>query len=131
MHFNEGAWRDDQHRLRRYSIRLDGFVSLHAPLSGGELITKPLTFTGTRLFINYATSAAGSVRIELQDAAGEPLKGLSLVDSEEMYGDSLEQRVSWKDGSDLASLVGQPIRLRISLRDADIYSFRFANSSAD
>ena len=38
LHFNEGSWRDDLHRLRRYTIRLDGFVSLHAPLSGGELI---------------------------------------------------------------------------------------------
>ena len=44
LHFNEGAWRDDMHRLRRYTIRLDGFVSLNAPLAGGELITKPLRF---------------------------------------------------------------------------------------
>ena len=45
---------------RRYKMRLDGFVSVNAPLSGGEFITKPLTFTGKELEINYATSAAGS-----------------------------------------------------------------------
>ena len=35
--------------LRRYSLRIDGFVSLHAPLVGGELLTKPITFAGNQL----------------------------------------------------------------------------------
>jgi len=32
----------------------------------------------------------------------------------------------WKDGSDLAKLAGLAIRLRIVLRDADLFAFRFA-----
>ena len=36
-------------RLRRYTIRVDGFVSVAAPLSGGELLTKPLVFDGSSL----------------------------------------------------------------------------------
>ena len=126
LHFNEGSWRDDEHRLRRYSIRLDGFVSIFAPLAGGEVVTKPLKFAGSRLSINYATSAAGSLRIELQDAAGKPLPGCSLAECPELYGDSVEQVVNWKDGSDISRYSGQPIRLRIELRDADIYSYCFA-----
>ncbi|MEZ6071548.1 MAG: hypothetical protein R3C10_15100 [Pirellulales bacterium] len=43
-------------QLRRYTLRLDGFVSAQAKLAGGELVTKPLTFTGNRLSLNYATS---------------------------------------------------------------------------
>ena len=54
--------------LRRYTLRIDGFVSLHAPLVGGELVTKPLMFTGGRLLLNVSTSAAGAVRVEMQDA---------------------------------------------------------------
>lgn len=59
--------------LRRYSMRLDGFVSLHAPLVGGEMVTKPITFTGNTLFLNVSTSAAGSVRVEIQTSP--PLPG--------------------------------------------------------
>ena len=56
----EGYYRGDSCQLRRYTLRLDGFVSANAPLRGGELITRPFTFAGTELSLNYATSAAGS-----------------------------------------------------------------------
>jgi len=112
-------------RLRRLTIRVDGFVSANAPLSGGEVITRPLTFTGRRLFINYATGAAGSVRIEIQDPAGQPLRGYSLQEAEELFGDSLEQPVLWKRGADLSALQGQAVRVRFVLADADLYSYRF------
>lgn len=124
FHFNESSWRDD-HRLRRYSVRLDGFVSLHAPFAGGELTTKPLVFSGQRLSLNYSTSAAGSVRVEVQDAEGKPIEGFSLADADELYGDSVDQSVSWKGKVDVSQLVGKPIRLRIKLRDADVYSYCF------
>lgn len=125
MLFTENAWRDPVHRLRRYSIRPDGFVSLYAPYAGGGATTRPLTFRGGRLSINYSTSAAGSVRVEIQDAAGKPLKGFSLADANELYGDTTDQTVSWKNGADVGQLAGKPVRLRFILRDADLYSYRF------
>jgi hypothetical protein len=112
-------------RLRRYTIRVDGFVSVNAPLSGGELVTRPLRFKGMKLLMNYATGAAGSVRVEIQDADGAPLPGYGLADAEEMFGDSLEQPVLWKHGADVSRLAGQPVRLRFVLADADLYSYRF------
>ena len=42
-------------------MRIDGFVSLQAPLAGGEMVTQPVVFQGGRLQINYATSAAGGI----------------------------------------------------------------------
>ncbi len=125
MHFTEHAWLDDRHQARRYTIRLDGFVSLHAPLASGECVTKPLSFTGGRLSINYATSAAGGVRVEIQDAAGKPLPGYAINDCLEHYGDSVQQIVAWKEGADVSALAGKPLRLRFVLKDADLYSFRF------
>ena len=126
MHFNEGAWRDEMHRLRRYTIRLDGFVSLHASLAGGELTTKPLKFAGRRLSLNYATSAAGHVRIELQDATGKPLPGFTLADADELYGDTVHQPVTWKTQADISQLAGQEVRVRFVLRDADLFAFQFS-----
>ena len=50
-------------RLRRYSYRADGFVSVSARESPGELLTKPLTFSGNRLVLNYASKLSGSIRV--------------------------------------------------------------------
>ena len=79
MHFDEGAWRDDLRRIRRYTIRLDGFVSLNAPYAGGQMMTKPLIFSGSQLTINYATSAAGTLKVEIQSADGSPIDRKSVV----------------------------------------------------
>lgn len=125
MLFNEHAWVDETHAERRYTIRLDGFTSLNAPLSGGELTSKPLIFSGKQLSVNYATSAAGSLRVEIQDADGKPLPGFSLEDCLEHYGDSVEQVIAWKGGNDVSAFAGTPVRLRFVLADGDVYSFRF------
>lgn len=113
--------------LRRYTIRPDGFVSVRAGASGGFLLTKPLVFTGRELRINFSGSAAGGLRVELQDAQGQPIPGFTLDDCPEIIGDRLDHPVRWRTGGDLQKLAGQPVRLRFHLRDADLYSFRFAS----
>ena len=112
-------------RLRRFTIRVDGFVSVEAPLSGGELVTKPLVFDGRDLEINFSTSAAGSIRVELQSPDGTPVEGHTLADCPEIFGDALDRLVTWTGGSDIGKLAGKPVRLRFVLADADLYSFRF------
>ena len=121
----ESYWTGTSDLLRRYTLRMDGFVSAQAPMSGGELLTKPVTFQGKVLSLNFATSAAGSVRVELQDAEGTPIPGYNLNDCEELFGDTLERPVAWKQSTDLSALVGQTVRLRFELRDADVYSYQF------
>lgn len=110
--------------VRRYTLRLDGFVSLRAPLAGGELVTKPLRFSGRRLALNLSTSAAGSVQVELQDEAGKPLPGFALADCAPVFGDALERTVAWT-GGDPGTLAGRTVRLRFVLKDADVYAFQF------
>ena len=111
--------------VTRYTLRLDGFVSVNAPYSGAELLTSPLRFTGTELEVNYATSAAGGVQIEVQDAEGRPIPGYGLDDCPEFFGDEIDRVVSWESGTDTSSLQGQPVRLHFVLKDADLYSIRF------
>jgi hypothetical protein len=112
--------------LRRYSLRLDGFASLRADYHGGEMLTKPLVFAGRVLTLNFATSAAGGVKVELQDAAGRPLPGYALADCQEQIGNELERVVHWQGRSDLSALAGQPVCLRFVLKDADVFALRFA-----
>jgi hypothetical protein len=118
-------------KLRRYTLRVDGFVAARASLSGGDLVTRPLTFAGNTLSLNFATSAAGSVRVELQDADGTPLPGLSLDDCDELFGDTLERRVTWRGSSEVSAASGRAVRLRFHLRDADLFAFQFREWGVD
>ncbi len=108
----------------RYVFRLDGFVAVHAGSAEGQLLTKPITFTGRELVLNFSTGAVGGIRVELQSPAGEPLRGFSLDDCTLEYGDSTERVLRWK-GGDLTAIAGTPVRLRFALTECDLYSFRF------
>jgi hypothetical protein len=41
------------------------------------------------------------------------------------WGAEIAHEVKWNKGSELAALAGKPVRLRVSLQDADLYSFVF------
>jgi len=125
MFFVSRHYMQDTWHIERMLLRVDGFASLNAPWAGGEVLTRPLRFAGNSLEMNYSTSAAGSVRVEIQDAAGQPLPGFALAECPEIVGDQLDRVVRWKGGDDLSKLAGKPVRLRLALRDADVYSIRF------
>jgi hypothetical protein len=112
-------------RDRRFVLRTDGFVSVNADYREGEMRTKPFIFTGKQLVVNFSTSAAGSLRVEVLSEAGAPIPGYTLDDSSGIVGDSLERVVTWKSGDDVGKLSGTPVRLRFVMQDADLYSIRF------
>ena len=111
--------------LRRYTIRTDGFASVHAGYGGGEFTTRPIVFGGTKLIINYASSAFGGLQVEIQNDGGKAVEGFRLDQCPVIYGDEIEHTVTWDGGSDVARLSGNPVRLRFVMRDADLYSIQF------
>ena len=126
VYVSENSHQDHPGQFRRYTLRIDGFVSLQAPLAGGELITQPLVFQGERLSLNLSTSAAGSVRVEFQEPNGTPIPGFTLDDAHELYGDSLDLAAAWKGAeTSVAARSGKPVRLRFAVRDADVFSYQF------
>ena len=92
-----------------------------------EFRTKPFTFDGSRLNINFSTSAAGGIQFEIQDADGQPIPGYALADSVEQIGNEIERTVTWKSGSDISTLSGKTVRLLCRLKDADLYSLQFGS----
>jgi hypothetical protein len=112
-------------RLRRFTFRTDGFVSVRSGDKPGELLTKPVTFVGDHLEVNFVTRHGGKVRVELQDAGGSAIAGYALADCKPLTGDEISQTVSWKNGPAVGSLAGKPVRLRFELKNADIFSYRF------
>ena len=112
-------------RLRRYSLRIDGFSSMHGKLQPGEFTTKPLTFTGKELSLNVATSAAGKVQIALLNPAATPIPGFTREDCDLIFGDSLDYRVSWKGNTSVAALIGKPVVLKVWMQEADLFAMQF------
>ncbi|WP_240928034.1 hypothetical protein [Thalassoroseus pseudoceratinae] len=127
LYATEGYWEENATSFRRYTLRMDGFVSAQAPFSGGELLTKPLKFDGSQLELNFSTSAVGSVRVEIQDGDGKPIPGFGLADCNEQFGDELDRVVSWKSGTDVSQLSGKTVQLLFELKDADLYAFQFTD----
>lgn len=110
--------------LRRYSLRLDGFAAATAPFTGGELLTKAFTFSGEQLFLNFATSAAGAIRVYVLDAGDE---STVLASSQEVIGNEIERLVNWQELDSLQHLAGKPVRLKFVMQDAELFAFRFGN----
>lgn len=110
-------YRHADHRIRRLSVRKQGFASMHADAKGGEFTTHPLKFAGKNLVLNYSTSAAGSIQIDALDESGKVVATMP-----ELYGDDLEASVL-----DVSKLAGQTIRLRVKMKDADLFALRFAD----
>lgn len=125
LYASEGYWTGEQNELRRYTLRLDGFVSASARASGGALVTRPVIFSGDELTLNFSSSAAGDVRVAIDHADGSAIPGFTLNDCHPLFGDSVDRKVSWKGGSDVSILAGKPVRLQFFLRDADLYAYQF------
>ncbi len=106
--------------FRRYTIRLDGFYSWYGKFTGATVLTKPIQVTGESLSVNFASSCAGSMQITLCDENGASIKGF---ESKALFGDSTDRPVRFK--SDIKSLIGKTVRLRIVLKDCHLYSFAF------
>ncbi len=125
LYTNERYYQGKGVKIRRYTYRPDGFVSIHASFAGGEAVTKPLVFKGGALHLNFSTSAAGSIRVELQTADGRAAAPFSLSKCPAIYGDAIDQKVTWGKNSDVGKLAGTPIRVRFVLKDADIFAMQF------
>jgi hypothetical protein len=130
IYATEGYYRGPATRLRRYTLRLDGFASINAGSEGGAFVTRPLLIDSTlapaSLTVNCSTSAAGSVAVEIQDDAGTPIPGFAVADCQPIVDDGTDLAIAWTKPSNWKQLSGRPIRLKFVLTDADVYSFKFS-----
>jgi hypothetical protein len=121
----EAYYKGPGSRLRRFTYRVDGFVSIYAPPTGGEVVTKPIRFQGSKLVLNYTAAPTGYVAVEVQNDEGYPIKAFVLSQCRKLNGNSISETVVWNDSADLKQLTGTPVRLRFVLRRAELFSYRF------
>ncbi len=138
IYVSEGYFSGQAVSQRRYTWRLDGFVSINAPAVGGQALTKPIIFgdrdsgytsKNVQMRVNMSTSAAGSVIVELQDVNGKPIPGFTASDCDVIYGDEIARTVTWNGESNIKNLAGRAVRLCIQLKDADVYAIQFTTSN--
>ena len=108
--------------LARYEIRKDGFACMMADSEEKILVTKPLVFTGKELHLNFTTSVCGYIYVDVLDEAGNPL---SEKVSFEVYGDNIDRKICFADGTDFSEFEAKPVRLRFRMQEAKLYSMWF------
>ena len=112
-------------------LRLDGFASIDSFGTEGVLTTRKLKFTGDRLRLNVnatgkdTTGVKNSVRVELLDGRGAVLAGYSKADCDPIHADSVNHTVTWKGAADVAKLAGRVVRMKITIKGAEVYAFQF------
>ena len=108
--------------LIRFEIRKDGFACIMAESKEETVVTKPFTFTGSILHLNFTTSAKGYIYVDVLDKDGN---ALSEKTSFEVFGDNIDRKVWFADGSDFSEYQGKEIRLRFRMAEAKLYSLWF------
>jgi hypothetical protein len=128
-------------------LRPDGFVSLRAGRRQGELTTRPFTWPGGALRVNYRVLGGnlwkcgeledtdGWLRVEVLDEDGNVVPGYSRAESVPLYRDAWRSELLERNGwgseptwsnrpQDLDTLIGKRVALRFLLRNAEIFAFR-------
>ncbi len=118
MYLPENHWMGIPAELYRYTIRVDGFVSLHAGAKEREIITKPFVYDGSELHMNLETSARGYIFVTLE-ADGDK------AESCETFGNSIDRRIAFNDPEAVKRMAGKPVTMRIRMLDSDVYSIQF------
>ncbi|MCW5549843.1 MAG: hypothetical protein KIT44_12835 [Opitutaceae bacterium] len=111
-------------KLTLHTLRRDGFARLRAGRKTGRVLTKPFVAAGDNLCLNFATSAAGTLRIDVLDAGGKPIAGFSGRAAARLFGDSTHFVVPWSKQRGWSELNGRAIRLRFTLQEADLYALQ-------
>ena len=108
-----------------FLIGVDRFCGLVAGREPGRLVTNPVVVGGPELTLN-ANLRNGQARVEVRDAIGTPIPGMSLAECEPISGDQTDAPVRFTSGKSLATLVGQSVKLLIELDYGQVFAYRFS-----
>jgi hypothetical protein len=110
--------------------RLDGFISMDAPSTGGTLVTAPLHFSGDRLRLNIHVAGSGGARVALLDAKGKAIPGFAVEDCEVIQDDAIDYEVRWQNGPNVSALAGKTVRVQFEMRSTKLYAMQFVQGAA-
>jgi hypothetical protein len=109
------------------TLRRDGFYSMDAGAATGALLTHPLVFSGSHLFVN-ANDPSGQLTVDVLDASGNVIPAFAASKCVPVSANTTRHEVTW-NGASLASLAGQNVKFRFNLTNGSLYSFWVTSSA--
>ena len=111
-------------------LRRDGFASMNAADQAGTLTTRPVTFSGSHLFVNV-DCPRGELMAEVLDGDGKAIEPFTAANCRPVSCNKTLTGVTWKgtrsagsgQANDLSSLAGKPVRFRFHLTNGALYAF--------
>ena len=103
-------------------LRRDGFASMDAGAGEGTLTTRPVRFSGQRLFVNL-DAPEGELRAEVLDRSGHVIEPYAMANCAPARGDKTRMALRWRGAKDLSALAGKVVRFRFSLKRGRLYAF--------
>lgn len=110
-------WTDKPVELERYVYRRDGFASYKAGFREKTLRTLPLTVEGSRLSLNFRSSARGYIKVSVLDEYRNPIDGYVSCAH---FGDTTHRLIGFD--KPLSELAGRKVCLDFAMSDAELYS---------
>lgn len=104
-------------------LRRDGFASLNAGQTPGQIITRPTTFKGKKLFVNADVEKDGWVKAAVQTRDLNSIESYTLDDSVALTEETTKGRMIWKLKKELIPPGDEHMRLVFQLKNAKLYSF--------
>jgi hypothetical protein len=92
-----------------------------------RVVTTPFMVQHSKLFLNEATWAKGSIRVEALTRDWQPIPGFAEPQTRTIQGDALDYPVRWNDNADMSKLLGKEIRLKFYMTRARIHAMTLAN----
>ena len=106
-------------RLALAKLRLDGFFYIESKNKEGNIMTKPFILEGDSIEIN-TDSINGYIKVEILDQNGN-----KLASSKTYRGyDNIRLNLKWEDYENLNHFKGKKIRLKFTLMNSKIFSFK-------
>jgi len=102
------------------TLRLDGWCSLQADFSSGVVETTDVILPPGDLYVN-AKADWGQIIVEVLGEDGQLLSGMR---SHTISADGVRLKVTWPKGKSIGDLAGKTVRLRFSLKNALLYSWK-------
>ncbi len=103
-------------RVRRFVYRVDGFVAMRGD-DGGSVLTKAMRYAGKELLMNYLVRKGGYIIVEVLDSSGKV-----IGKTDRLTGDVVDGVIPWEKNPKLEKGV---VQLRLTIKAADVFSFRF------
>ncbi|MFH0920556.1 MAG: hypothetical protein V1913_09360 [Fibrobacterota bacterium] len=114
-------------------LRKEGFASIDAnAYREGIVTTRALVSLGTKLIINGRCRPGGTIRVEVADRYDEVIKPCLKDNCDPFGGDSVNHVVTWKGSPEIPAGNEERLvwrKLRFFLKNAELFSFRFAGSN--